>query len=488
LTTPADAPAPGGARRIALNSAIQAAGEAGSKVAMLALYAVMARRLGQDGFGDFTSAASLALFVMVAGFGTDYTVTRLVARGDATAGEAFWDAVVLKLALGTLGVAAVLAVALAGPYDPAVVQATALLGAAMVLDLVTMSLQATFRGVERMAPIAQGQLLQRFAIAVAGAVALGLGGSLVAVAAIWLAGSAGAVLYAAVRARRMRLTFPAPATVRLARLRHVLLDSYGLGLGAVFGAVMSRLDLVLLGIMKTSGAVALYGAAYRLFESTFVLTSAFALASFPALSRLSRDTTPTIGAAHQQAITVVMFVMAPVAVLFATFAAPMAETMYGADFAGAASAIRWLSGAVVLFGFFTVTGAVLASQGRQGALAAALGAGALINLALNLVLIPAYASDGAAAAMTASLLLTDAILFALAVRATGPLSAARIAAGPLVAAGAMAAVPLGLGDDLVLVPVALAAYALVLVLVERRVFPDDLRLMLGALRRRPAAA
>jgi O-antigen/teichoic acid export membrane protein len=477
----------GGARRVARNSVVLAAGEAGGRVAMLALYAFMARAVAQADFGDFTSAASLAVLVTMAAFGMDYTITRLVARGEAEAGEAFWSSLVLKLAFGGLAVAGIAAVAAVGAYHPQVLQATLLIGFAVVVDLVTQSVQAVFRGIEDGHPVAVGLLVQRWVLAILGIGLLAGGQSVVAVAAGWLIASAAALGYSAWRLRTAGVALP--RRIGVPGMRRILVDSLGLGLSAVFGGALSRLDIVLLGLLKASTAVALYGAAYRLFESTLFLTTAFVLASFPAMSRLGRDTSPTIGTALGQATKAVVLLTAPIAMTFALFAEPLVTTVYGNGFHGAAAPLRLLAPAIVLTSIFSVLCFTLAAQRRQWSIAGAMIAATAVNVGLNLLLVPGLAERGAALAMTLSLLLGDAALLVAAVRAAGRIPTVRVAAGPLAASAGMAVVALLLGThDLASALPALLTYVAVLLIVERRLHPRDVDLLLLVLRRRPVTA
>jgi O-antigen/teichoic acid export membrane protein len=473
-----------GARRIAANSVIQAGGEAGSKVAMLVLYAVMARALGQDDFGDFTSAASLALLVLVAGFGVDFTTTKLVARGDVAAGAAFRDSITTKVALGVVVIAAVVGVAAVGGYSRQVVAGTALLGAATLIELVTMSVHAVLRGVERTGPIAQGQLLQRSATAVLGIVALTQGAGLVVVALLWILSASVGLLFTLSRAVRMGAV---PQGRRSAAgARAVLRDSFGLGLSSVFGAALSRLDVIILGLLQPAAAVALYGASYRLFESCLFVVGTFAFAAYPMLSRIGPDDGAAMGVAYGRVLKVLVVTTAPLVLALTLFADPITELAYGRQYDQAASSLRLLAPAILFTGAFTMTCNVLAALGRQRAVVAGLLIGAAINAGLNLALVPAHAEDGAALAMSVSMALTAALLFALARRGTGPVGALGVVAGPLVAAAAAVAVVLVLGDALVVLPLAALVYAAVLVLAERVLHPDDVRAVLQVLARRSA--
>lgn len=74
-----------GSRSVARNALARTIGETASKVASIAFFVVMARALGETGFGEFMFALSLATVLVVAsGFGFDELVTREVARDRET--------------------------------------------------------------------------------------------------------------------------------------------------------------------------------------------------------------------------------------------------------------------------------------------------------------------------------------------------------------------------------------------------------------------
>src|SRR5436190_23465717 len=67
-------------RRVGRNTGFLVAGELVSKAASFVFYAVMARAIGQEGFGGFTFALSLALLLAAFDTGVDPVVTRAIAR------------------------------------------------------------------------------------------------------------------------------------------------------------------------------------------------------------------------------------------------------------------------------------------------------------------------------------------------------------------------------------------------------------------------
>jgi O-antigen/teichoic acid export membrane protein len=421
---------------------------------------------------------------MVAAFGMDYRITRLVARGEVGFGDSFWSAIVLKLAIGIAILAVVVGISIVGPYSQRVVLCTALLGVAILVELTMMTPHAVFRGLERLRPVAIALTLYRGTLAVAGIVVLLAGGSIVAVAYGWLVSAALALWYTTARIREAGMFFPFHIT--RAGLRAVGVDSFGLGLAGVLGATLSRLDIVLLGMLKDSEAVALYGGAYRLMESTQFLTTALALSSFPALARLSRTTVPTIAEATAISMKVVLVVTAPIAVFFLVYAGPLLTAIYGPGFDDARTTLQILGPIVVATGVYSLVVFVLSSQQHQRPIVIALGASTVVNLVGNLVLIPSHGVEGAAVAWAATTLVLCALMIAFALRLGGPMPLTRVVTGPVLAAAAMTLVGVALGAGALSVVPACVAFGAVLLLVERRLFPADADWVLRALRRRRA--
>jgi O-antigen/teichoic acid export membrane protein len=99
------------------------------------------------------------------------------------------------------------------------------------------------------------------------------------------------------------------------------------------------------------------------------------------------------------------------------------------------------------------------------------------NVVFNLIAIPKWSYDGAAAVTSISEAMLAIGLVALARRLTGPVPVARIFAGPVVATAALALVAYAVGTSLAVLPLAVAAYAVVLLAFEYRVLPGDRRLL-----------
>lgn len=477
-------------RRVLRNTIVLMVGDATSKLGLFVLYAVIARELGQGGFGDYTLAISLAFFVRAAALGIDLILSREVSRDLDNVHGLFWETVAFKLGAG---VAVVAGVTVFAAFDndggPGLALAVLLIGLSNVIDVVALSIHSVLRGRELMKAPAAALALETIIVVIVGSVALLLGGGLVLLGVAYLVAAVVAFAFIAEAMHRHGIRPRVRGETRgIGWLAKAALPT---GIASFFGVALARLDAVILSIMTGSSVtVGLYGGAYRIYEATLFLNWAFGMAIYPMLSRLQQGT-HALRRALEISTKAISAVTMPVTGAMALFGPAILELLLGDDFGGGGTAIRILSGATFLYGVFTVAALAVAGQDRQDLFPWIGGAALLVNVVLNVVLIPPLSLNGSAIAMTAAQGVATGAMGWHAVRLAGGVSVIRMFAGTLAGLGAMALVALVLGTELWVLAVALPAYAAAFLAVERGLYPDDLGVFVRALRRRglrPSAA
>lgn len=468
------------------NAAWRAFADVGSKLASVALFVVMARELGDEGFGVFTFALMYAtLFAALAHFGQDAVLIREVARDRSLLDRYFANTVALKLLLSVPVTALALGILAAVGTSSETMQTAALLGLAVAAEAVLASVFAVFQAYEVMRYVAVVLMAQRFATAAVGIAALLAGADVTAVAAIYLGGALLAVaLGIAVQTRAV-----AKPALRVAPSTWTALmrAAVPLGIAGVFGTVLFRVDTVILAAFESTSVVGDYGAAYRLFEATLFVGWSIGGAIYPVLSRL--DASEQLSDVYEQALKLSLAATLPLAVGAGVLAAPLIEILYGSDFEDATTALRLLAPSIALFAVVYVTGTVLIARHRQRFLAVAYGVVTVLNIGLNLLLIPLISLEGAALATTATEMLLLVATVGPTRRMLGGVAWARVVTGPGLAAAAAAVVMLALEDWFWLaVATGAGAFVLVLAVVERIAFPADAHAFWAFLRRREVTA
>jgi O-antigen/teichoic acid export membrane protein len=158
--------------------------------------------------------------------------------------------------------------------------------------------------------------------------------------------------------------------------------------------------------------------------------------------------------------------------------------IYGTQFSAAAP-LRLLAPGVVLMGVVTLGVSLLVSRENPRRVVLLTAVVAVLNIALNLVLIPLYGVIGAASAMLVTEVIYAAWVLRRAERVVGGLRLRTTLVGALTAALAMTAVSLPLRDSLLAgLLVGGGVYLMVLVAIERVMSPRDVRFALSMIRRR----
>ena len=462
---------------MARNTGLRIAAELVGKLAGILLFAVMARELGLQGFGDFVFVATLGLLVtMLGGLGSDDILPRAVATGEADVERVTWDALGLKAVCGLVLLAAALSISLAGGYETEVIVTLVLVGVASLIDLFTATFSAVFQGLSDLAPEATARTLQLSLRAVAGVGVLLEGGGIVALGGVYLATSLVGFTYLAwlMRARTgISLRLPDGAGARA-----LAAASIPIGVTLAINAAVLGLDTVILSVQKGNDAVGLFGAGQRLVESTAFLGAAFVAAVVPVLAKAARSGSRGLAATYEDGCKVITSVLLPVSLAFVLFSGWLTRLVFGDSFSPAAAAVRILAPTVVLVAISTLSLYALISAHKQRLVPWIAAVTLLQNLALVFLLVPSHSFRGAAVALLAADITYALALVALVVRETGPLSPTRVLAGPLTGCCAMAVAAALLGVGAAGFAVAAVAYPLVWLAFESRRYPSDISLLL----------
>ena len=480
----AEGPAERAAARVARNTSTRALGEILGKLASLVLFAVLARTVGEIDLGAFVFAFAWAQIATIpVGLGFDRYVLRRVARDRSSVHDLFFNVLTLKLARAVpITVVSFALVSILG-YDEDTRLAVYLMTAGTILDSISRTVFAVFNAFERGYLIAASVVVQRFAAAGLGLAVLAAGGGIVEVSAMFAIGTGiGLALAFVLMARSIGMPARALPDSGRAELRK---SSRGYGAQDILGMLLAKIDVLILSFLATEAAVGRYGAAYRLLEATFFLTSAVNGAFAAMYAYLTHESEPTVNVAFERSIKLVLAALVPCAVAFAVVAEPLSRLFFGEELEGAAGPLMVLAPTVALMGLITLGSSLLVGRREPSVLVRLAASAVAVNIVLNLALIPSLEDEGAALAMLVTAVVFAALVVREAVRTIGGVHWISMGTGPLAGGAAMAAVMLPLNAWLAIaVPVGALVYFAVLYAVERATCPEDVDFIAGMLRRR----
>lgn len=362
----------------------------------------VARYLGPEQFGLLSYAlAFVALFAPLAMPGLDDIVVRNLVREPAARGVLLGTTLLLKLGGGLVSVpASVAVITWLRPADAQSLWLVVIIAAGTVFQAFN-AVELWFNArVEAKYPVLAKNAA--FLLCALGKVALILGAApLIAFAWIGLAESIiGAIgLVIVYRGRGGRLDEWAG---RLAVAADLLRDSWPLFFSCIVMAVYLRIDQVMLGEMAGSAAVGIYSVAVRLAEVGLVFSSAVYWSLLPGLVKARAESEALFYERLQRYYNVMAFSAYAMAVPVMLLADRLVLALFGAAYAGAGPMLAILVWANLFIYLESARSAFFNVMNWYRLHLVTVALGAIVNILLNLYLIPRYGGLGAAAASCAA--------------------------------------------------------------------------------------
>jgi len=398
----------------------------------VAVTIVLARGLGTRGFGDWSTLLSIITIVGYLGsLGLQQVAVRQAAIEPDE--QSVWVSAVLSLQLiisvpvTVIALVAGVVIARNGPSR----------GAAIVLSLTCLlsafgAVRTVFQLRIRNSWTAGFELVNGILWAAAVFAIAAVGGGIVAYAAAFAAVTAVVNAVQLVVARR-----ELPFGLRTARRQRRELIAIGIpfAIASLLYLGYTEIDQVLVFQYAGERAAGLYGAANRVFSRALVVPTSILATMFPMIAAAYGTSLTRLRALVQTASEVLLTVTLPPVCLVVVIARPLMKLMFGVQFeaAGPALAILMIQFAITAFSF--VAGdlvMVLRLQRRYVAYAAA---GLILNVVLNIVLIPRYGFLAAAWVSVA----TEALVIGLALHATLGAISQRLRLGRMLRIAALSA-------------------------------------------------
>jgi O-antigen/teichoic acid export membrane protein len=376
---------------------------AGSAGLLLVLFIIAGRTLGDVEFGKFSFALALGtIFETLMDFGLHQVTIRAVARDRSQATALLHHTLGIKLIWATGALIALVATATILRSEWDVRLACYLLGGSLVLRSYMLTIRGVLQGLERFGWDSFVVVADRAILLVFGVIALAAGGGLRSLAIAFVLARATALALSGwmTHARLGGIGLRFDRTI----WRELQTTALPLGFFLVVLNLYAYVDGVMLGVMRTDVETGLYTAAYRVYEGLSYAPSVIAAVLAPRLSalyggeradRAAHRRLALLGLAGSTALALVFGVIAY------RFATPLMTLLFGEDFAPAAAPFRILCLGLGFVFAIWVLHAIAISVNRERLLLTTGIVGLVVNVGLNLYLIPHNGASGAALATVA---------------------------------------------------------------------------------------
>ena len=403
--------APASVLRLATNTVVQIGGSVGASLIGLLTFIAVTRGVGATDFGVLTTAlVYLAIPVVLADVGLATVVVREIsARPDRTA-PTMQAALPLRALVSVLAVGLAVALAYVLPYSSQTRDLIAIGALGSFLTLMTQGLS----------PVLQAQLKMHWEVlsTIVGRIAtFGL-----TLAVLATGGGLGRVMLANVAGIGATFAMQFGVVARIVSLRPSSTSSTG----ACCCGGRSRSGSRSRSRRSTSGStscswqpsatrieVGLYGAAVRLIQLSELVAAAIGISVFPLLVRFITVDRARAATLYQRTFDLLIAAAAPLVVVMTIAATPLIVLISGEEFREAGTALRLLAPFVLLSFVAGLSWRTLIAYGEDWALLRLAVGLLIINVVLNLFVIPAYGFRGAAVTTVATELAAVAISLVL---------------------------------------------------------------------------
>jgi O-antigen/teichoic acid export membrane protein len=171
----------------------------------------------------------------------------------------------------------------------------------------------------------------------------------------------------------------------------------------VLGIIYHRIDILMLALMKGEEIVGYYSAGYKLYEALLFIPASVGTVFFPRLVQLIRDNHINIAVRSSSTILYyLMIIVIPICIGITIFAKEIVQLFFGNAFVLTSLSLRIIIWGLLIHSFNNILGRIIYAIDQEKFFIKISLASMLVNVILNLILIPKYSLYGASVATIVS--------------------------------------------------------------------------------------
>ena len=403
------------ARKIAYNVAVSTVSKVLSTVLALVAIGIIARYLGQDGFGNYaTVLAFFSFFAALSDLGLYSISTREISRDGADEEKIMGNMFTLRILSSLVVLVVSPLIVYFFPYTLEVKYSIIIAAAAYVFSCAYQILNGVFQKNLAMDKVAisefLGKALQVALIVIV--VKLRMNFNWIVSAILFnMIFSFLLVLWWSRRYINLRPMFD------FSYWKKFLLESYPVGIAAIITFLYFKMDTILLSIMRSSGDVGIYNAAYKVIENISFFPGMIMGLIFPIMSHSIFSDRPRFKDISDKTFKIFVLLVVPLVIGTLFLSDGIIHLIGGVGFAQSGTVLMILIFALAFIFFGNFYNSVLLAGNLQKKLMWVLGAAAVFNISVNYFFaIPVYSYMGAAVVSVLTELIVAGATFYLAAK------------------------------------------------------------------------
>lgn len=399
------------ARKIAKNTSLLLVSQIISYILAFFYMIYIARYLGADGFGILSFAlAFTGIFNIFADLGLNTLTVREIARDKSLTGKYFSNVVLMKiiLSISTFGVLAVV-INLLG-YPPETINVVYFVALSVILTAFYGIFNSIFQAHEKMEYQSAGQVINSILMFIGVLIAINYEFSVLGFAFIFFITSVISLVYISI-VYMLKFSLP-KIKIDIDFWKPTIKEALPFGLTGLSSMIYTYIDSVMLSLIQGNEVVGWYNAAYRLILALLYIPVTINIALFPSMSQFHVSSQDSLRLVTERYFKLMIIIGIPLGAAVTILADNIVILIFGYEYLQSVIALQILIWTTVL----TFAGAsfikLLEATNRQLIITKISSICVVVNILLNLVLIPEFSYVGA----SISTVITEIILVGNAIR------------------------------------------------------------------------
>ncbi len=392
-------------RRIAKNTTILFLSQIISYILIFFYTIYIARYLGADGFGILSLALAFSgIFSIIADLGLSTLTVREVAKDKSLTKKYLENALLIKIILAflTFGLIVLFLNLLGYPQETKIV--VYLVSLSIILTSMSGIFYSIFQAYEKIEYQSIGQILVSIIMFLGVIGAIYYKFDVIGFSFLYLA-SSGVILFYNLIIYILKFSIP-KLEYNKQFWKNIIKDALPFGLTGISGTIYTYIDSVMLSLIQGNEVVGWYNAAYRIVLFLLFIPSTINVTIFPSMSQSHISSPDLLKLINEKYFKFMIIIGIPLGVGTTLLADKIILLIFGQGYLNSIIALQILIWTIV----FTFAGAgfarVLEATNKQLILTKISGICMIINIFINLILIPRYGLIGA----SISTVLTEIVL------------------------------------------------------------------------------
>ena len=382
-----------------LNTASQFAGQFIGTLISLTIFVLLAGHLGVEGYGEYVIVTTyLGFFAVAADWSLYLLVVKALSETDDLAAQrrAYGKLVSFRVFLSITSLIFGILLVQFFPYSPEVKLAISVGSLTYFMTSLTQLINGIFQARLKMYISASLDVFYRLLLLASVGLAVAFGWQLLGIVGGMVVSSIVVVLLGLLVARRYLPYSLSDFRFSFADWKEAFRLSWALGLASFLGVLLFKIDAIILSFYGDAGHVGIYGLALKTLEILAALPGAFMGAIFPILARYVIEKDPRLNQSIDRAYLFLFILASLVTVVIFSLARPIVLFIGGLEFSASVFPLQVLIFSLALSFFNNMFYHLAVIFNRQVPLLWRTSLALVVNIILNLILIPLYSYKAAA--------------------------------------------------------------------------------------------